>query len=1112
MRRLSILIVLTAWNYAFAQESARECAVPLAQTAAVAAAACAADDVGCAAWQRFRAQHPFPYQTIAVSVSPDAALATVVVSEPPPLAERARYAELFKAAFQVPPEAVRTMRYQVGLDGWLEDWVISLPVSGTGSISLPGPDAKPVTVPIDLASKLDFISLALYGTRVGFYVESIGATSSPQLPATALPDLRVTADNLTRLAQEKGAGWNDVTTSGSSPRTFSEASGFKAPSTLINPKAGVVMLAIPASTRVSDLRAEFRRFAVASDYLIGSIRPKRGGLLMFGRSRSESLAVLPPLRFETLQSLAESLGQPLGQSYERQRIFAGKIGSGTYAGWDWAPIYLSKQLQDSEFGTLLNIADQQLKSWSECSRVRYAAFDYPSPAEFPFGKLPASTWVMQKALSTSLIFNWNTSGFATVSDSPQGRIVSAMGTAALPVSYILPDDSQSKALRMMLQALQGREKGEKPLVDVATTASNMGSQYFASRGDPIIARVAQNVLLYQILGEAKPFASTGAGDPLPGKAADRSDIVTKLLVAEATPWLSAMLGSRDSVKVNVTDGAEPTDLRAAMLRTGLTTSQLAELLATPQYQAQRMLAIKTDVDLKIAAYGQFEDRWNAAVADLKESAAQSNAAFKTHCSSISGTVSSVKEDGKSFLRCDWKAPAGTLKPEFADPHAKRIAELQAELDSIKRDSAAVETDVGVKVTSLKTLSAQSKLADAVGAELRSRATDSKDLDVVLQKVLAATAQAESRGSIQTPSVVLSQNIAEKFSVGGHNIDGLPWDVQAAATKSGGGLRWIGDRPTVVVPRELTGNSAAVARSMVTKEAPTVAVDRPMLETLKLPEAPPASFVETLARAGDLPTPDADLMARAALCRCDVYVERSGSNVTFVVETKPPPKARAILGDSGVRDDLASGANGKTVLFAGFPKERVMAIAEGAEATRRPPISRAASFEESITTARKYFAKGSQTIREMLSLRTKDGKAVHVAIDDATSHGLLVKALAERPSWNEAKVLGNRPTAASDHLVEVQYGQSQGMKVFVRNENGAPVSVDPAAAVASSKTALASAAQDRAEVQEAIKRVADRLYRDNKNARSVDVFLEGVGKSAFLFDLEKGQVIRVAASE
>ena len=34
--------------------------------------------------------------------------------------------------------------------------------------------------------------------------------------------------------------------------------------------------------------------------------------------------------------------------------------------------YLSSQLQDSEFGTLLNIADQELKSWSECSRVRNA--------------------------------------------------------------------------------------------------------------------------------------------------------------------------------------------------------------------------------------------------------------------------------------------------------------------------------------------------------------------------------------------------------------------------------------------------------------------------------------------------------------------------------------------------------------------------------------------------------------------------------------------------------------------------------------------------------------------------------------------------------------------
>lgn len=1117
MRCMSIVFALTAWNCALAQGAARECTPPVAQTSSVVAGTCATDDAGCLAWRRFRAQHPFPYQTIAVDVSSDATRATIVVSEPPPLGVGPQYAELFKATFQVPSDAVRNMRYQVGVDGWLEDWVISVPLSAAGTIPVPGPDAKPIALPVDLASKLDFVSRAMYGTRVGFYIEAIGQSSSPQLPATALSNLRVTADSLGRLGKERVAGWIDISSSTSSSKTFAEARALRNPSTLINPKAGVVMLTIPAGTRVGDLRSEFRKFAVSSDYLIGSIRAKHSGLLLLGRSRAESLAVLPPLRFETLQSFARNLRQPLGQSYERQRIFAGKIASGPYAGWDWAPIYLSTQLQDSEFGTLLNIADQQLKSWSECSHVRYAAFDYPSPVAFPFGKLPASTWVMERALSPTLIFNWNTSGFATVSESAHGRIVSAMGTAALPVSYIVPDDPETKALQILMQAIEGRGKGEGPLVDAATTASNIGSEYFEKRGDPIIARVAQNVLLYQILGDAKPFAPSDAEEFALAKAADRSDIVTKLLVAEATPWLSSMLDAPGGVKIAVTEGGPATDLRAAMQRTGLTTGKLAELLATPQYQAQRMLALKADVDLKIAGLGQLEERWKAAVAEAEEAQAQSTAGFRKHCASVGGAISTVKEKGEGYLRCNWTESANRPKSVYADPYAARLMELRAELETIKRDAATVHADVKSKLISLKTFDAQNSLADAVGAELRRSVTDSVGLDAVFQKVLVATAAAESKSSIQTPSVVLSQNVAEKFSVGGHNIDGLPWDVQTAATKSGQGLRWIGDRPTVLVPKDQTGNSAAVARSLVTKEAPAPQIEGAMLETLKLSEAPPTSFVEMLAQAGKLPSPDADLMSRAMLCRCDVYVERSGSNVTFVVETKPPPKARTILGDSGVRDDLAKEARGKTVLFAGFPKERVMAISEGVESVGKPPVLRAGPLEESIATAKKYFSKTSDAVSQILSIRTKEGRAFQLKSDGVADDTQLLRMLAERPLWRNATVAGNKPTVESAHLVEVQFSSQEPslgrvMKVFVRNESGGPAAMDPAVAVISAKAALASAARDKAEVGEAVSRVVDKLYRGNKDVRSVDVFLDSVDRITFIFDPREGELIRVALNE
>jgi hypothetical protein len=86
--------------------------------------------------------------------------------------------------------------------------------------------------------------------------------------------------------------------------------------------------------------------------------------VLFGRQRQISLGVLPPLRFENLQAFARNQTDHVAQSYERRRIFAGRVTVGKYAIWDWAPILLSPQLDDNKFGTLLNLADQILKSWS----------------------------------------------------------------------------------------------------------------------------------------------------------------------------------------------------------------------------------------------------------------------------------------------------------------------------------------------------------------------------------------------------------------------------------------------------------------------------------------------------------------------------------------------------------------------------------------------------------------------------------------------------------------------------------------------------------------------------------------------------------------------------
>ena len=113
------------------------------------------------------------------------------------------------------------------------------------------------------------------------------------------------------------------------------------------------------------------------------------------------LNVLWPLRTESILTLASAHTADLGQSYERTRVFAGKLASGGDAGRDWAPIYLSDQLVDTEVGSLLNLTDQILKSWSQAGQVDYDNFPIESRTLFRLAiKLCLSWRVVAERSST----------------------------------------------------------------------------------------------------------------------------------------------------------------------------------------------------------------------------------------------------------------------------------------------------------------------------------------------------------------------------------------------------------------------------------------------------------------------------------------------------------------------------------------------------------------------------------------------------------------------------------------------------------------------------------------------------------------------------------------
>ena len=125
-------------------------------------------------------------------------------------------------------------------------------------------------------------------------------------------------------------------------------------------------------------------------------------------------------------SVASVRARGLEQSYERTMPFAGKLNEGPFTQGDWGPIPLSDSLLDTEFGALLNITDQILKSRSTAGQIDYLYFDYPlrpAAGQFVFGSEPISSILRRETGSQQTHYNWNTSGAASLVSSGEVNVL-----------------------------------------------------------------------------------------------------------------------------------------------------------------------------------------------------------------------------------------------------------------------------------------------------------------------------------------------------------------------------------------------------------------------------------------------------------------------------------------------------------------------------------------------------------------------------------------------------------------------------------------------------------------------------------------------------------------
>lgn len=236
---------------------------------------------------------------------------------------------------------------------------------------------------------------------------------------------------------------------------------------------GFVAWAVAKNADIAPQIGDIRQFTLDADLILGALADSNT-LIIIGRERQSPLHELPPLQIESILLLAATTEKELSQSLDINDLMAGKMCNGK----DWCPTYLSRELENTEFGDLMTITDILLKDWSEHGTIQEAYYRYPEPGYYPFDRP-----LFRKLGLNELVYNWNTANLMYAIDIKDGEnnkpitIYTLGRTGSLPVSYFNSQErSQSIGYKYESQAYH----------------------YFATLGNTDLARVVQYTALYQL--------------------------------------------------------------------------------------------------------------------------------------------------------------------------------------------------------------------------------------------------------------------------------------------------------------------------------------------------------------------------------------------------------------------------------------------------------------------------------------------------------------------------------------------------------------------------------------------------------------------------------------
>ncbi len=670
----------------------------------------------CKIWAAYRAQRPFPWQAFAFARSGDKGV--LIITEPtlsrPALESEIR--DLFGSG-----TAVEAQRWLIGVDGWLGDLVITIPAD---AVPAPGDPLSDET----FRGRLSLLAESLWGTSFGMYLED-ARSSWRSTAAAAAPRLSLTAAEIQSWLLDGTRKWRDP--AGREEHSFVDLANAGNVGTYIGSAGDLCLFMVDGDTlsrgTLEGQRADFRRFAILTDTVVGAIwNSTSGNLAIVGRLRQVPPSVMPPLRFETIEVLAAQDSDSLSQSYERTAPLAGRLFSGTYANNDWAPVYLSYDLIDTEYGALLNITDQLLKSWSQAGSIEYIYFNYPlrpASGHFVFGGDKISEILRKKTGGTSTLFNWNTAGAAAIVASDGWSALSPTRSSSLPITY-----------GSELTPGSGMKMGE-----ITQAYEDQAYDFYSGLGDPNLSRVVSYATVYQAF-RANSRARRGSSSSIEPRTASG-----KLVKARARAGYAA---HADQVATALAK------LEAGEVTPGAVERQIAPLAA----ELGKLSREKQDaVRARLASVIE---------ADLKSTVAKGQIVLRTFKASNPNYANNAE---LAKLLVD----RGALATLFAQ-HDQAVNAYNSDVERYNRNNNSVsEIDLEQRKTQIiqneRALASLAKGLESLQSALSGPIELTGDVDVARAVFVEAHAQANV-GWIRTPSIVLSWSSTDSYSVGGHNLD------------------------------------------------------------------------------------------------------------------------------------------------------------------------------------------------------------------------------------------------------------------------------------------------------------------------------------------------------